>query len=104
MTALTERLADLASGAILDTARVTGVSRLSPDFIRVELSAAAFRKATWVPGAKLQFRPRRGTMSLRTFTPVRWELEGGVTELVGFTHGNGPAAEWFAPASTDFPH
>jgi len=96
MTALTERLADLASGVILDTAQVTEVSRLSPDFVRVELSAAAFRKATWTPGAKLQFRPRRGTMSLRTFTPVRWDLGGGVTELVGFTHGAGPAAQWFA--------
>jgi ferric-chelate reductase (NADPH) len=49
MTAL-ERLADLAGGMMLDTARVTGVSRLSDDFVRVELAADAFRKATWVPG------------------------------------------------------
>jgi len=95
MTALTERLADLASGAFLDTARVTAVSRLSPGFLRVELSAEAFRKATWVPGAKLQFRPRRGTMSLRTYTPVRWDVGRGATELIVFTHGDGPAAKWF---------
>jgi NADPH-dependent ferric siderophore reductase len=90
MTAL-ERLADLAGSAWLDTARVTGVSRLSDDFVRVELSADAFRKATWVPGAKLQFRPRRGTLSLRAYTPVSWDVERGVTELLGFTHGGGPA-------------
>jgi hypothetical protein len=48
MTAL-ERLADLAGGMMLDTARVTGVSRLSDDFVRVELSADAFLKVTWVP-------------------------------------------------------
>jgi ferric-chelate reductase (NADPH) len=95
MTTLAGRLADLASGAMLDTARVTALSRLSPEFIRVELSAQAFRKATWVPGAKLQFRPRRGSMSLRTYTPVGWNTETGVTELIAFTHGDGPAAQWF---------
>ncbi|WP_328457641.1 siderophore-interacting protein [Amycolatopsis sp. NBC_00438] len=93
MTAL-ERLADLAGGMMLDTARVTGVSRLPADFVRVELAAEAFRKATWVPGAKLQFRPRRGTLGLRTYTPISWDAERGVTELLGFTHGDGPAARW----------
>ncbi|WP_326948095.1 siderophore-interacting protein [Amycolatopsis sp. NBC_01307] len=93
MTAL-ERLADLAGGMVLDTARVTAVTRLPSDFVRVELAADAFRKATWVPGAKLQFRPRRGTLSLRTYTPIGWDVERGVTELLGFTHGDGPAARW----------
>jgi ferric-chelate reductase (NADPH) len=95
MTTLTGRLADLAGGAWLDTARVTGVSRPAPEFVRVELSAEAFRKATWVPGAKLQFRPRRGTLRMRTYTPVRWDTGQGVTELVAYTHGDGPAATWF---------
>jgi NADPH-dependent ferric siderophore reductase len=95
MTGLAERLADLASGAMLDDARVTGCSRLSSEFVRLELSAAAFRKATWVPGAKLQLRPRRGSMSLRTYTPTSWDVARGVTELIAFTHGTGPAAHWF---------
>ncbi|MBB5873708.1 NADPH-dependent ferric siderophore reductase [Allocatelliglobosispora scoriae] len=95
MTGLAERLADLASGAMLDTARVTGLSRLSAEFLRVELSADAFRKATWVPGAKLQFRPRRGSMGLRTYTPIGWDADRGATELIAYTHGDGPAAEWF---------
>jgi ferric-chelate reductase (NADPH) len=95
MTGFGERLADLASGAMLHTAHVTGLGRLSPEFVRLGLSAEAFRKATWVPGAKLQFRPRRGTMSLRTYTPVRWDAGQGVTELIAYTHGDGPAAQWF---------
>ncbi|BCB78166.1 hypothetical protein GCM10022251_32250 [Phytohabitans flavus] len=95
MSLLTARLADLAGGALLDTARVTEVSRLSPEFVRVELSADAFRKAVWVPGAKLQLRPQRGTLRMRTYTPVGWDIGRGVTELVAFTHGDGPAAEWF---------
>jgi ferric-chelate reductase (NADPH) len=99
MTGLAERLADLASGAMLDTAHVTGLSRLSAEFLRVELTAEAFRKATWTPGAKLQFRPRRGTLSLRTYTPISWDAERGVTELVAFTHGDGPATQWFERAA-----
>lgn len=103
MAAFTARLADLASDAMLATARVTAVSRLSPEFMRVELSAEAFRKATWMPGAKLQFRPRRGTLSMRTYTPVGWDLGRGRTELVVFTHGDGPAAEWFARVAVGEP-
>jgi ferric-chelate reductase (NADPH) len=95
MSGLAERLADLASGALMDEARVVGCSRLSREFVRVELSAEAFRKATWVPGAKLQIRPRRGSLGLRTYTPVSWDADRGVTELLAYTHGTGPAAHWF---------
>lgn len=95
MTRLTERLADFASGAMLDDAHVTRSSRLSPEFVRLELTAREFRKATWVPGAKLQIRPRRGSMSLRTYTPISWDAAHGVTELIAYTHGTGPAAHWF---------
>jgi NADPH-dependent ferric siderophore reductase len=95
MTGLAERLADFASGAMLDDAHVTGLSRLTPEFIQVKLSAGAFRKATWVPGAKLQFRPRRGSMNLRTYTPMIWDAARGETELIAYTHGDGPAAQWF---------
>jgi ferric-chelate reductase (NADPH) len=95
MTGLAERLVDLASGAMLDNADVTGCTNLSPDFVRLELSAEAFRKATWVPGAKLQLRLRRGSMSLRTYTPISWDAARGVTELIAYTHGTGPAAIWF---------
>jgi ferric-chelate reductase (NADPH) len=95
MTGLAERLADLASGVMLDNAQVTGLSHLSPEFIQVTLSTEAFRKATWVPGAKLQFRPRRGSMNLRTYTPTTWDAAQGVTELIAYTHGDGPAAQWF---------
>jgi len=95
MTGLAGRLLDLAGGAMLDTAQVTAVSPLAPGFLRVRLTAEAFRKVTWVPGSKLQFRPRRGTMSLRTYTPIGWDAETGETELIAYTHGDGPAATWF---------
>ena len=96
MTGLAERLADLASGAILNTARVTALNRLSAEFVRIELSAEAFRKSTWVPGAKLQFRPRRGSMGLRTYTPVGWDTGRGWTELIAFSAGIPPTPEGVA--------
>lgn len=95
MSGLAGRLADIAGGVMLDDTHVTGIGRLSPEFLRVELSAEVFRKATWVPGAKLQFRPRRGSMNLRTYTPMSWDAARGVTELLAYTHGDGPAAQWF---------
>ncbi|GIF23826.1 NADPH-dependent ferric siderophore reductase [Actinoplanes tereljensis] len=80
---------------MFDTADVTGCDRLSPQFVRLELSAEAFRKTTWVPGAKLQFRPRRGSLSMRTYTPMSWDAGRGVTSLLAYTHGTGPGAQWF---------
>jgi ferric-chelate reductase (NADPH) len=88
-------LADLASDALLKSARVTDISRLSSQFLTVELRAEAFRSATWTPGAKLQLRPRRGTLGLRTYTPIEWDSALGLTRLIAFTHGEGPAADWF---------
>lgn len=95
MAKLTERLADLATGMLLTTAQVTGVTRLSPRFVQVELQAEAFGTHSWTPGAKLQIRPRRGTLGMRTYTPTSWDRERGTTRLIAFTHGEGPAADWF---------
>jgi ferric-chelate reductase (NADPH) len=101
MSILTETLADLASNALLRTTRVTNVVQLNPEFVRVELQADAFRGATWTPGTKLQLRPRRGTLLFRTYTPISWHREVGATELIAFTHGEGPAADWFRQVKVD---
>jgi ferric-chelate reductase (NADPH) len=101
MSVLTETLADLASNAMLRTTRVTNVNHLTPEFVQVELQADAFRGGAWTPGAKLQMRPRRGTLLFRTYTPTRWDPDRGVTELIGFTHGEGPAADWFRHVAVD---
>jgi ferric-chelate reductase (NADPH) len=95
MPKMTELLADLAGGVLLNAARVTEVSSYSPEFVKIELQAEAFCSATWTPGAKLQFRPERGTLGMRTYTPIRWDTVRGATQLIAFTHGEGPAAGWF---------
>lgn len=93
MPTFTERLADLAGGAFLQSADVTAVEPCAPGFVRVELRADAFRRADWLPGTKVQLRTQRGTMKMRAYTPVRWD--GDTTELIAYTHGDGPAADWF---------
>ncbi|QUQ64213.1 siderophore-interacting protein [Kutzneria sp. CA-103260] len=93
MPTLSERLVDVASSAFLHTAEVTVAEPCAPGFVRVELRADAFRGADWIPGAKVQIRTQRGTLKLRTYTPIRWD--GDTTELIACTHADGPAAEWF---------
>jgi NADPH-dependent ferric siderophore reductase len=58
---------------LLTTARITDVSQLSPRFVTVALRAEAFGSSAWAPGAKLQLRPRRGSLGLRTYTPTGWD-------------------------------
>jgi NADPH-dependent ferric siderophore reductase len=101
MSALTERLADLVGDVLLGTAQVTGVRNLPGGLVLVELTAEAFRKATWTPGWKLRIRARRGTMALRTYTPINADIERGTVELIGFVHAGGPGAAWFQQATVD---
>jgi ferric-chelate reductase (NADPH) len=99
MINVAERLADLASGVLLTTAQVTEVSQLSPRFVKVELRAEAFSSSAWTPGTKLQLRPRRGSLGMRTYTLIAWDGDRGVTQLVAFAHGDGPGANWFRRAT-----
>ncbi|MFD9697452.1 siderophore-interacting protein, partial [Lentzea sp. NPDC059081] len=89
------RLADLAGAAVLTAAEVVAVDRIDERFVLVELHSPAFGSATWAAGAKLQIRPRRGTLAMRTYTPVDWDTGQSRTRLLAYTHGDGPAADWF---------
>lgn len=99
MSSFTARLADAASGVLLSTAQVTKVRSLPGGFTVVELTAEAFRRAAWVPGARLRLRARRGTLALRTYTPVNEDSARGTVELIGFVHGDGPGSRWFRLAA-----
>ncbi|WP_066366566.1 siderophore-interacting protein [Herbidospora mongoliensis] len=94
MARISERLADLASGAFLTQAVVTRRTALSEHFVRVDLQSEKFRSASYTPGSKVQLRTDRGTMTMRTYTPFAWNAAEGTTSLVAYRHGTGPAARW----------
>lgn len=99
MPTITSRLADFVSDVLLHSAGVTQVDVIAPQFVRVELKCDAFCGVDWTAGSKVQFRPARGTLQMRSYTPMRWDAEQGRTELVAFVHGAGPAADWFREVS-----
>jgi NADPH-dependent ferric siderophore reductase len=73
-------------------ARVAEVTDLSPRFRRLVLTGGALRDTSWTPGDKLQlFLPGTG---MRTYTPMTWDAERGVTELLVYVHGESPGVSW----------
>jgi ferric-chelate reductase (NADPH) len=96
---ITERLADAAGQALLSPATVSSVERLSARFVRVGITVSG--KGSFAPGTKVQLRPRAGTMKLRTYTPISWAA--GETSVVAYSHGDGPASEFFASVAVGDP-
>ncbi|MGU3651932.1 siderophore-interacting protein [Mycolicibacterium sp. A43C] len=103
MASLTSRLSDLAADVLFTSARVTEVTELTAEFRKVTLGCDQFARANWTPGDKLQLRPRRGSLAMRTYTPINWSPDEGTTDLIVYRHGDGPAVRWFdnAVAGTD---
>ncbi len=95
MATITARLADLVGDLVLTSAKVAAVEQIAPGFVRVQLDSPSFRGVEWLPGAKLQLRLQRGALSMRTYTPVTWDAERGVTDVVALTHDHGPGGRWF---------
>ena len=61
-------------------------------FRRIRLAGPALQGVAWAPGQKLQIM--LGGWASRTFTPMSWDAEAGVSELLVYTHGAGPGAAW----------
>lgn len=105
---VTENAAPVAAGPVTRTllrwfmrpARVAAVERLSPRFRRVRLEGEALRDVLWAPGQKIQVAMGMG-LAARTYTPVSWDVTGGATQLLAFSHGEGshgggPGSRWTA--------
>lgn len=79
-------------GLLLRDATVRRVSIIAPSFRAVELAGPALRGVAFHPGDKVQvLLPSR---DVRTFTPLRWDPEAGVTELLVHHHADTPAGAW----------
>ncbi|BBY33782.1 oxidoreductase [Mycolicibacter minnesotensis] len=99
MAPITARLSDLAADVLFTSVLVTEATELSAQFFKVTLACDAFTRATWTPGDKLQIRPRRGSLAMRTYTPIDWNRDTGATAVIAYRHGDGPAVGWFEDAS-----
>jgi NADPH-dependent ferric siderophore reductase len=65
---------------------------LSERFHLVTLSGDALRGVRWSPGDKIQVAV--GGWAYRTYTPLSWDPAVGHTQLLVFSHGEGPGAAW----------
>lgn len=99
MASLTARLSDLAADALFTSVQITEICELTPKFLKANLRCEAFTHAKWTPGDKLQLRPRRGSLAMRTYTPINWDPEAGTTDVIAYLHGDGPAVRWFTTAA-----
>lgn len=99
MAPITARLSDLAADVLFTTVCVNDVTEVAPRFLKAGLSCEAFTRAKWTPGDKLQLRPRRGSLAMRTYTPISWNLDEGTAEVIAYRHGDGPAVRWFDNAA-----
>lgn len=100
MAPLAARLSDLAADVLFTSVRITEIAELTPKFVKATLGCDAFTRAKWTPGDKLQLRPRRGSLAMRTYTPINWNPDEGTTDVVVYRHGDGPAVRWFDAAVT----
>ena len=73
-------------------ARVDAVHALSPHFRLVSVRSEGLRKVAHRPGDKVQVRV--GGMAFRTFTPFRLGEGDDSLALLGYEHGDAPAARW----------
>jgi len=95
MSSLTRVLTDVATGPFFRTAEVAGVTPLSRQFRQIDLSGDALRGAKWAAGNKVQIRFGDG-LTLRTFTPLRWDAVGGTASIAAFLHDSGPGSRLLA--------
>jgi ferric-chelate reductase (NADPH) len=79
-------------GLLLRDATVRAVRDIAGCFRGVELAGPGLRGVTFHPGDKIQvLLPSR---EVRTFTPMRWDVAAGVTELLVYHHTASPAGQW----------
>ncbi len=78
---------------LLRPLRVASVEALSADFRLISLQGDALKTIEWIPGQQIQITTGAG-LTGRTYTPIDWDQDRGITRLVIFLHGNGPGCTW----------
>jgi NADPH-dependent ferric siderophore reductase len=96
MSRLHDLVADTVSNRLFRAMRVTKVSDLGP-FREISLTSVA----SWTPGDKIQLRVARDGLTMRTYTPVRWDNTTGDTTILSYLHGAGPGSAWAQNVAAD---
>jgi NADPH-dependent ferric siderophore reductase len=75
--------------------RVTVVANeaLADRFRLITLECAAFKRATWAPGQKIQIAMGSAFIA-RTYTPIEWNASAGRLSILGYEHGDRPGSAW----------
>jgi ferric-chelate reductase (NADPH) len=89
MSRLRDLVADTVSNRLFRAMRVTQVSDRGP-FREIGLTSVT----SWTAGDKIQVRVAGDGLTMRTYTPVRWENSTGDTTILVYLHGGGPGSAW----------
>ena len=81
------------SRLLLRTTRVAAVRPVSKNFRLIDLQGEALQGVEWAAGQKLQIKVGSPLMA-RTFTPILFDAECGLTRILGYAHGAGPGSDW----------
>jgi len=90
--ALSKSVQSVGIRALGHEAQVTGVRRLSPSVVRVELHARRCITVPFTPGCKIKVHVGQGEM--RSYTPARIDASVGEMDLVVFAQGDSAASRW----------
>ena len=73
-------------------ASVRALEQIGDRFRLITLSGPALGSVRWIPGMKVQMT--LGGFTARTYTPIEWDAENGVTRLLAYMHGESPGTAW----------
>ena len=93
MRRLHDLVADTVANRLFRAMRVTEVSMRGP-LREISLTSITPRVTSWTPGDKIQVRVTEDGLTMRTYTPFRWDNATGDTAILVYLHGAGPGSAW----------
>ena len=67
----------------------------------ISLTSITPRVTSWTPGDKIEARLTEDGLTMRTYTPFRWDNATGDTAILVYLHGAGPGSVWAQNVAAD---
>lgn len=99
MPELPKLVADIFSALFCRPAKVTKIETIAHRFRRVTFQGERLRGVSFRPGQEIEFRV--SDTSFRHYTPLHFDPELGVMQVLFFLHGDGPGSIWVEKLETD---